>query len=178
MLCNTYMSMIHVRVEFTLFTKARFVDEVGKREELNDGLKVTEYWAVQNMHQQLKKSSMKLCQSLFRPCSQNLESFNMDWICHIGLHTARCVLGWQVENNLHWGMHTSVCGAVACRWLFPFQVFWHRGLSISLKKLNVMGVAFYNSNLCVFIPVAPGCGLLESWSMERTEGLETWDVQE
>ena len=125
-----------------------------------------------------KKSSMKQCQSLFRPCSQNLESFNMDWICHIGLHTARCVLGWQVENNLHWGMHTSVCGAVACRWLFPFQVFWHRGLSISLKKLNVMGVAFYNSNLCVFIPVAPGCGLLESWSMERMEGLETWDVQE
>ena len=37
MLCNTYMSMIHVRVEFTLFTKARFVDEVGKRVELNDG---------------------------------------------------------------------------------------------------------------------------------------------
>lgn len=55
MQCNTYMSRIHVRVEFHLFTKARFVDEVGKREELNDGLKVTEYWAVQNMHQQLKK---------------------------------------------------------------------------------------------------------------------------
>ena len=47
MLCNTYMSMIHVRVEFTLFTKARFVDEVGKREELNDE---KEFRAIQDVY--------------------------------------------------------------------------------------------------------------------------------
>ena len=101
-----------------LFAKARLVDEVGKREDLDgDEPKLTECWAVQNMHTQLKKiideavsKFVPVLAELNRPAwadSQKLEMFNMDWIGHIGLHTASCVLGWQVVTNLRWGMHTS-----------------------------------------------------------------------